>query len=156
MTQKQSGFQMNNKLADILANITQSKYATDTGRRIHRQLQHIKSLDATALDNDLIRKISENPEIAEFFTAQSMTEVPIAGNINGRFVSRRIDRILINDTTHEIKILDYKTDSNTSELREKYIAQIMEYVALVRDAYPGYNVHGYVLWLHDFRLEQIS
>ncbi|MCL2339277.1 MAG: hypothetical protein FWC51_05000 [Proteobacteria bacterium] len=51
---------------------------------------------------DLIEKIIKNPEIARFFTAapgvKIRTEVPIAGTIDGRFVSRRIDRMIIYDT----------------------------------------------------------
>ena len=84
-----------------------------------------------------------------------LTEVPVAGYINGRFVSRRIDRLVINDDKKEVSILDYKTDVDKSTFHDKYVAQIKEYVTLLYGIYPEYKIHAYLLWLNDFSLEEV-
>ena len=143
-------------LHNILHTHTQTKYATDTGTKIHTQLRHIVIGDnKTSGTPEIIRKITQNPQIAAFFTPDSKTEVPIAGTINNRFISRRIDRLLINNTTKTISILDYKSDTTPDTFRNKYIAQIREYAALLHAVYPEHKITGHILWTHDFSLEQI-
>lgn len=148
---------MSNKLNEILSEIKRADYATDTGRKLHAKMQKIKSGDTESRGNDeLIAKITKNPQLMKFFTPTSRTEVPIAGNINGKFISRRIDRLVIDDATKNIYVLDYKSDTDKTAYRDKYAAQIREYIALLRDAYPDYTVRGYILWLQDFELVEIS
>ncbi len=148
---------MSNKLNEILSEIKRADYATDTGRKLHAKMQKIKTGDTESRGNDeLIAKITKNPQLMKFFTPTSRTEVPIAGNINGKFISRRIDRLVIDDATKNIYVLDYKSDTDKTAYRDKYAAQIREYIALLRDAYPDYTVRGYILWLQDFELVEIS
>ena len=148
---------MSNKLNEILSEIKRADYATDAGRKMHTKMQKIKTCDtAPHGDDELVTKITENPQLMKFFTSASRTEVPIAGNLNGRFISRRIDRLVIDDETKNIYVLDYKSDTDKTAYRDKYAAQIREYIALLRDAYPAYAVRGYILWLQDFELVEIS
>ena len=83
------------------------------------------------------------------------TEVPIAGTINGRFISRRIDRLFTDDENKRVYVLDYKTDTDRAAFHDKYVEQINEYKTLLRDIYPNYEIRGYILWLHDFSVEEI-
>lgn len=145
---------MSNKLNEILSEIKRADYATDTGRKLHTKMQKINAGDRG--NDELIAKITKNPQLMKFFTPTSRTEVPIAGNINGKFISRRIDRLVIDDATKNICVLDYKSDTDKTAYRDKYAAQIREYIALLRDAYPDYTVRGYILWLQDFELVEIS
>lgn len=148
---------MSNKLNEILSEIKRADYATDAGRKLHAKMQKIKAGDtAPHGDDELIAKITKNPQLMKFFTPTSRTEVPIAGNINGKFISRRIDRLVIDDATKNIYVLDYKSDTDKTAYRDKYAAQIREYIALLRDAYPDYTTHGYILWLQDFELVEFS
>lgn len=148
---------MSNKLNEILSEIKRADYATDAGRKLHTKMQKINAGDTESRGNDeLIAKITKNPQLMKFFTPTSRTEVPIAGNINGKFISRRIDRLVIDDATKNIYVLDYKSDTDKTAYRDKYAAQICEYIALLRDAYPDYTTHGYILWLQDFELVEIS
>lgn len=148
---------MSNKLNEILSELKRADYATDAGRKLHTKMQKIKAGDtAPHGDDELVTKITENPQLMKFFTAASRTEVPIAGNINGKFISRRIDRLVIDDETKNIYVLDYKSDADKTAYRDKYAAQIREYIALLRNAYPTYAVRGYILWLQDFELVEIS
>ena len=148
---------MTNNLYELLKKLKISKHATDAGRRIHSGMRHIIiDNDKTCGNPEIIAQIKSYPNLLEFFSANSMTEVPIAGFINDTIVSRRIDRMIINNDNKTIKILDYKTDTDKNIFLSKYIAQIQEYKILVQDIFPGYTVYGYILWLHDFSLTEIK
>ncbi|MBR4860489.1 MAG: hypothetical protein IKV10_04270 [Alphaproteobacteria bacterium] len=142
-------------LHNILNTYKNSKLATDVGTRTHAELRHVFFDGVTWHGNGRhISKIKNNPELERFFTIESATEVPIAGLLNNHFVSRRIDRLLIDKNTQEIFILDYKTDINSAENRGKYYQQIKEYSQLLHKLYPNYKISGYILWTHDFSLEK--
>ena len=132
---------MSDKLRDIIDQMVRQDYATDTGRKMHARMQRIViDGDASRGDMDIRAKISENPTLAQMFSPASRTEVPIAGTINGRFISRRIDRLFTDDENKHVYVLDYKTN---------------EYKTLLHDIYPNYEIRGYILWLHDFSVEEI-
>lgn len=142
---------MSNKLKQILIEAERQKFATDTGKKMHAKMQKIN-----INNGDEIKKIlNDNKELSLFFNVNSKTEVPVAGYINGRFVSRRIDRLTVDEKAKKVYILDYKTDTDKSAFKEKYINQIKEYVALLQDVYSGYEISGFILWLNDFSLEKI-
>ncbi len=143
-------------LHNILNATQHTTHATDTGTKIHARLQQIViDGDKHTGNETIIQKIITNPQITAFFTPESKTELPIAGTINNRFISRRIDRLLINNITKTIQILDYKSDISHDRFYTKYIAQIKEYAELLHKIYPDHKITGHILWTHDFSLEQI-
>lgn len=143
-------------LHDILNQCERTRFATDAGTKMHKRLQRVTiEADKTSGDPDLVARISAKSELLPFFCLAAKTEVPIAGTIKGRFVSRRIDRLLVNTLDKTVSVLDYKTDINKTINRDKYIAQVHEYVALLQAVYPDYKIAGYILWTHDFLLEKI-
>lgn len=147
---------MNNNLHDFLKSRENQSRATDAGRRMHEQMRRIFiNGDETRGDTEILRAVKSRPDLVPFFDANSQCEVPIAGYIRGRFVSRRIDRLHINHDTKTIKILDYKSDTDKTAFYNNYVAQIREYQELMRAIYPGYTVRGFILWLHDFSLQEI-
>ncbi len=147
---------MSNKLTDVLSQIKHQEFATRTGREIHKRMQHIViSSEQTSGDADLVAKISQNTKLARFFGPNAKTEVPIAGIVNNRFISRRLDRLVVAPEQKQVYVLDYKSDTDKTALFDKYVAQINEYKSLLRDIYPGYQIIGYILWLHDFELQEI-
>jgi ATP-dependent helicase/nuclease subunit A len=89
----------------------------------------------------------------KFFSDDSRAEAPIAGFISGKFISRRIDRLVITDG--EILFLDYKTDVDKTARIDSYKKQLNEYAELLRGAYPSRKISGYILWLKDWSLERI-
>ncbi|MCL1786087.1 MAG: PD-(D/E)XK nuclease family protein [Alphaproteobacteria bacterium] len=127
---------------EILELRKKKKMATAHGAAIHKQLQ-------AAAPMEQIRAAG----IERMFDEHSRAEVPIAGNINGKFISRRIDRLRI--TPDKIEFLDYKTDADKSERMPQYTAQMREYAALLSAAYPGRSTAGYILWLCDWTLEKV-
>lgn len=143
-------------LRNFLTGANNKEFATKTGAQMHAVLQHVIVDESGDYgDKDIIEIIKEKPELKCFFVCDAQTEVPIAGEINGCFISRRIDRLLINHDTKTIDFIDYKTDINKTEFIEKYENQLKEYAQLLHSAYPGYKVNGYILWLHDWNLNRI-
>lgn len=143
-------------LNKILSEREHVTYATGTGTQMHRLLQRVViDGDKCSGDAELVKKIKNTPELHKFFAPNSKTEVPIAGKLFDRFISRRIDRLVIDDESQTILVLDYKTDVNKRIFYNKYLNQIREYVALLHTLYPTYSVQSYILWTHDFSLEKL-
>lgn len=150
------GLQMTQKLNDFLTSINNKKHATQSGTNAHLLLKHIIiDGDIEFGDKSLITEIKKHPGLQSFFGATAKTEVPIAGTINGVFISRRIDRLLINSETKTIEFIDYKTDTDKSLFIEKYTKQLHEYAQLLQSAYQKYKIIGYILWIQDWNLEKI-
>ncbi len=147
---------MAEKLNKILEKRKNMRDAVTHGTAVHNKLQFV-FIDGADMrgDAELCEKIIANPDLHPFFTSQSQTEVPLAGFVGAKFISRRIDRMLINHNTKTIDVLDYKTDSDKSKFRNEYKAKMAEYISLLTQIHPGYSVRGYLLWLHDWTLEQI-
>ena len=143
-------------LNDIILNYAQQRFATTAGTKMHAALRKV-TIDGTHStgEPDLIAKITGVPLLAKFFCAESKTEVPIAGTINGRFISRRIDRLFIDSQKKTVTILDYKTDQDRTAFYNSYVAQIREYATLLQAVYPEHIITAYILWTHDFSLENI-
>ena len=149
------GYQMT-QLHNIISQQERTKHATNAGAKAHLQLGRIKIPTHTnGVATEIIQKINTNPTLSELFSVTSKTEVPIAGTLNGHFISRRIDRLLIDHATKTIKILDYKTDIDPTIRKKAYVAQINEYAQLLHTIYPTYKISGYILWTHNFLLENI-
>lgn len=143
-------------LRNILSAKKKQKFATDAGTKMHSKMQRIIISDDTQRgDSELIDKIKSTPGLVQFFGTDARTEAPVAGNVNGKFISRRIDRLIKNDLNKTILILDYKTDLDKNTFRDKYIHQMHEYSELLRDANPGFTIHSFILWLNDFTVEEL-
>ena len=148
---------MTQTLQNFLTGAKNKEFATKTGTKIHSVLQHLV-VDDTVSNRDtseIIKEILNRPYLKPFFKQQARTEVPIAGFINGHFVSRRIDRLLINQETETIDFIDYKTDTDKTIFIDKSKHQLNEYRELLKSAYPNYKINGYILWLTDWQLQVI-
>ena len=143
---------MADTLREMLTEYDNKKYATDTGSAMHQKMRFVNRLDDA---DDIIKQIKSRPELAIFFTENAQTEVPVAAIINGKFVSRRIDRMIVDDENKIVHILDYKTDTDKDTFHDKYVAQVHEYMSIIGKIYPKYRVYGYILWLHDWTLEKL-
>ena len=147
---------MTQKLTEFLTSAKNKEFATNTGTHMHALLQRVViDTDCEKGDTDIITTIKNCPDLLPFFVKSAQTEAPIAGNIRGHFVSRRIDRLLINHNTKTIDFIDYKTDTDKNTYIEQYKYQLKEYAELLHSAYPGYKINGYILWLHDWSLNKI-
>lgn len=148
---------MTHNLTDFLNAQNNKKLATASGTKIHTLLKNIKidSVFGNTGDAEIIAQIQKHSELIPFFAKSAKTEVPIAGNINGIFISRRIDRLLINKEDKTIFFIDYKSDTDKQTFIDKYTKQLTEYARLLKSAYPDYKITGYILWLQDWQLEKV-
>ena len=141
------------KIADNKIDITYiNGEITKTGDAVFNVGVRIKTRNELI---DLINKIKQHPNLVSFFCENSKTEVPVAGTVNGRFISRRIDRMCVNHDTKIVDIIDYKTDTCCDTYHDKYVSQVHEYIKLVQQIYPEYKIKGYILWTHNFFLETV-
>ena len=156
-TTTQYGLQMTQNLNNFLIEQDNKKYATQNGRRVHAVLRNIiiDNIRGNSGNSDIVKMIQKQPDLHKFFSCTAKTEVPIAGIVNGVFISRRIDRLLIDDVAKMIEFIDYKTDINKNEFIDKYTKQLNEYAQLLRSGYPGYKIVGFILWVQDWQLQQI-
>jgi ATP-dependent exoDNAse (exonuclease V) beta subunit len=148
---------MTQNLNNFLQQHNSEKHATDSGTETHKLLQSVffDDNDHYFGDPNIVNSLKQHREISKYFNSSSMTEVPIAGYIKNEFVSRRIDRLLINHDTKNIVFIDYKTDTDKLKFIDKYKKQLSEYSILLKDAYPNYSISGFILWTNDWSLEKI-
>ncbi len=148
---------MTQKLKNFLNQKFNEQLATSKGTVAHLKMENIVIDDVVGEsgDKDIIKKIKTKPELLPYFVASAQREVPIAGFIDGEFVSKRIDRLLINHETKNIVFIDYKTDTDKTQFIDEYKKQLKGYEILLRSAYPEYAISGYILWLQDWTLDKI-
>ena len=147
---------MSNDIKQILKELDCVKRATESGTKTHALLaQVVIEENKTCGCPDLVKSILSVPGLAKFFGSKSKTEVPVAGFINGRFVSRRIDRLSIDEENKVVYILDYKTDTDRDTFIDMYRLQLQEYVKLVSQIYSDYKIQAFILWTHNWALERI-
>ena len=147
---------MTNKISDLINKISRSEYATATGRSMHAQMQSVfYGRGGWVGDKNIINGILQIPELKEIMGPLSRTEVPVAGTVNRKFISRRIDRLYVNNDTKKVVVLDYKTDIDKNLFREKYHEQLTEYYELLKQIYNGFDIQCKILWLNDFTLENV-
>ncbi len=147
---------MANNVRELLQEYDDMKYATENGLMRHAQMQSVRMGDSGLCgDDEIIAIIKSHPELAKFFVKNSRAEVPVAGIVRGKFISRRIDRLVVETDTKQVLILDYKTDVDKKSLRDKYLYQLSEYKELLKQVYPDYTIKAYILWLHDWELELV-
>ncbi|MDR2685367.1 MAG: hypothetical protein LBB23_01175 [Rickettsiales bacterium] len=126
-------------IKEFLAKMAERDAAKQAGVEFH------KLAEKGELDPGIFAK---TPGLSEFFGANARAEVPVAGKINGKFLSRRIDRLVVSES--EVKFVDFKTGSAD----EDHSAQMGEYKKILADIYPGKNVSGFIYWLKTGELQK--
>jgi ATP-dependent helicase/nuclease subunit A len=95
--------------------------------------------------------VISQPEAAPLFSAESLAEVSLAGDIelpdgSRRAVAGRIDRLVL--TQDALLIADFKTSLPThGRARERALVQLAIYRALARDLYPGRSIRCFLFVL---------
>ena len=65
--------------------------------------------------------------------------------------TKRVDRLIVKPK--EAWIVDYKS---AKDVEGKYQKQVKEYIKIVKDIYPALKIKGFLLYLDDLSLEEIS
>lgn len=144
-------------LYDIIDADRRATFATNAGTRVHRDMGKIVlgTPSGDVGNPEYIAHIRHDHRLIPLFDTIARTEVPIAGRINGRFISRRIDRLRVFDDVRRVVFIDYKTDTDPEIMRHHYRTQLGEYATLLHEIYPDYTIDGYILWMHDWTLDHI-
>jgi ATP-dependent helicase/nuclease subunit A len=135
-------------ISDILDDFSR-KYGVKYGTDFHRKLQFLKLDD----EGKTAEKIRKTPALSRFWAPGSRAEAPIAGMMGGQFYSFRIDRLI--ETEDAVEFLDYKTDSTRAN-RDEYAEKLKKYAAMLSKIHPSKTIRAYILWLHDWSLDEIS
>ncbi len=147
------------------------------GTAIHKLLQYISKVDEPNRENASILFLQkELPELSlrehqniseevlalckkysDIFSKNSYAEVPIIGEVNGRIVSSKIDRLVIEDD--RVIIVDYKTNrpaaKNIEEVPLIYINQLNTYKELVKRIYPDKKIDAFLLWTNTCNMMKV-
>ncbi len=153
-----------------------SPIAADNGRRfkrgrlIHRLLQSLPDIPAkdrekaaraflarpvNGLEQDQQEEIAAetlkvlgHPDHAELFEATGKAEVSLIGQVAGRVVSARLDRLVVSGRT--VSVIDFKTNRPPPKTPETVPAAYLRQMALYREAlvniYPDCPVRAFLLW----------
>lgn len=138
------------------------------GTVIHKLLQYISSVAVENRENVSLQFLQQHlPEFSdsernkivcevlklcktypEIFSEQSMPEVPIIGEVDGKIISAKVDRLVINKNS--VIVVDYKTNrpaaQSISDVPELYIKQLQTYKRLLQKIYPTKDIETYILW----------
>jgi ATP-dependent helicase/nuclease subunit A len=92
-----------------------------------------------------VARVMQDPAFAALFGPASRAEVPLIGQLGGRVVSGRVDRLWVGPD--ELLVVDFKTDRRPPEQPPPaYLRQMAAYRAVLACLYPGRTVRCALLW----------
>ena len=93
----------------------------------------------------------------EIFSGNSVAEVPIMGEIDGKIISSKIDRLVITDD--KVIIVDYKTNRPAAlkieDVPDMYINQLNTYKKLLQQIYKDKEIETYLLWTNTCNMMKV-
>lgn len=93
----------------------------------------------------------------ELFSANSKAEVPIIGEVDGKIISAKVDRLLV--LSDKVIIVDYKTNrpaaKTLADVPEAYFTQLHSYKELVQRIYPNKLIETYLLWTNTCNMMKV-
>ncbi|MCA0929661.1 double-strand break repair helicase AddA [Ruegeria profundi] len=82
------------------------------------------------------------------FATDTLAEVPVTANLNGRRIHGVIDRLIISET--EVQVIDFKTNiivpDDPAACPEGVLRQMGAYLQALTQIYPGRNIRTAILW----------
>ncbi len=106
---------------------------------------------------DEVVALLHDDDYAPLFSDLGRAEVPVAGEINGKQYSARIDRLFV-DNEH-VMIVDYKSNvippTTIEAIPAAYIEQLSVYRALIQHVYPEKRITCALLWTAETRMMKI-
>lgn len=104
-----------------------------------------------------VLNLIKNPQFAPLFAADSLAEVPLMGEVDGRVISGQIDRLVVTDD--KVMIVDYKTNrpaaKTIKDVPSCYTKQLQAYKKLVAAIYPDKKIETYILWTNTAQIMEI-
>ena len=112
---------------------------------LRKQLSDFSESEHRQIVTEVLSLCNHFPEL---FSANSQAEVPIIGEINGKIISAKIDRLLV--LPDKVIVVDYKTNrpaaKSLNDVPDVYFSQLRAYKELIQHIYPDKTVETYLLW----------
>ena len=103
---------------------------------------------------DAAMTVFDAPDCAGLFDGKGLSEVPIAGVVDGVVVSGTIDRLSV--FADRVECIEFKTGrrgpSAPDNFPETHVRQMAAYVAVLRGVFPGRHVRGVLVYTAGPRL----
>ena len=108
--------------------------------------------------NDICNEVLELcNKFRNLFSKNSMAEVPIIGEVDGKIISSKIDRLIVEND--KVIIVDYKTNrpaaNSIDEVPALYLSQLKTYKKLLERIYPNKIVETYLLWTNTCNMMKV-
>jgi ATP-dependent helicase/nuclease subunit A len=117
-----------------------------------REVQVIYAVDDCTEHVSLVKDLIAKEEFRKFFyidEGEILTEHDVMDR-NGH--TKRIDRIIV--TPKEVKVIDYKFSFTPGD--DAYVNQVREYMALMKDFYPGRKISGHLVYVKDLLSKDVE
>jgi ATP-dependent helicase/nuclease subunit A len=100
--------------------------------------------------HEAVLSVFNHPHFNKFFGDETLTEVPLMGDVEGQKIRGIIDALTIKMDSQEVFILDYKTGSFHESYRdnppESHVRQMALYKKVLKKIYPDYKVKSLLIW----------
>lgn len=121
---------------------------------IQKQLPEISVLEQNSIVKEVLTLCYAYPDL---FSAQSMAEVPIIGEVDGKIISAKVDRLIV--TADKVLVVDYKTNrpaaKKISDIPLLYLNQLQTYKKLLQKIYPDKEIETYILWTNTCNMMKV-
>jgi ATP-dependent helicase/nuclease subunit A len=92
-----------------------------------------------------VARAMQDPAFAQLFGPGSRAEVPLVGQLGGRVISGRVDRLWVGPD--QVMVVDFKTDRRPPDQPPAaYVRQMAAYRGVLACLYPGHRVRCALLW----------
>ncbi len=120
-------------------------------RAAERWLEQSAGVDDAAQRADIVQavlSVLQHPDCAHLFGTNGLSEVPVAGVVDGLVISGTVDRLIVGE--HRVDVIDFKTGrrvpAGTGSVPDTYKRQLAAYAAVLRGVFPGREVHAALLY----------
>ncbi len=142
------------KLLQYISTVTPSNREKASLSFLKKQLPEFSKAEHIFIVKEVLNLCNTYQDL---FSPLSQPEVPIIGEVDGKIISAKVDRLVIcND---KIMIVDYKTNrpaaKSIAEVPEIYINQLAFYKKLLQKIYPDKIVETYLLWTNTCNMMKV-
>ncbi|MBR4105842.1 MAG: double-strand break repair helicase AddA [Alphaproteobacteria bacterium] len=144
------------KLLQFLPSQNVSNRAEVARTYLSSQADDFSPSEQNKILNEVLNLV-DSPRFSPLFGPNSLAEVALMGEVDGRIISGQIDRLVI--TTDKVMIVDYKTNRPAAKSLEQvpsgYLKQLHAYKKLAAQIYPDKKIETYILWTNTAQMMEI-
>ncbi len=142
------------KLLQYISTLEESKREDAAGKFLQKHLPDFSDNERQKIVTEVMRLCLAYKDI---FVANSMAEVPIIGEVDGKIISAKVDRLIIKED--RVIVVDYKTNrpaaQTFSDIPEIYLKQLSAYKVLLQKLYPDKEIETYLLWTNTCNMMKV-